>query len=211
MEIQTLPSITKAQYGVLQDLFNAFNAEFFGGELPEVCFTLDYSRAKSTAYYSARRLKYAGGDRPLDVIAFNPDLFYRTPEQIESTMLHEMCHEWESVEGKAPRTAYHSKAWADKMRSFGLSPVFMNTARTSVTHTVDEGGRFDLFVKSSPPLQVALLKGREPEKAGSKRKTLTEKSRNKVKYTCPVCSAHVWGKPNLFIKCCICGVDYEAD
>ncbi|MBL8525075.1 MAG: sprT domain-containing protein, partial [Betaproteobacteria bacterium] len=37
------------------------------------------------------------------------------------------------------------------------------------------------------------------------------KSRNKVKYSCPVCRANVWGKPDLSVRCQACDAVFIID
>jgi predicted SprT family Zn-dependent metalloprotease len=94
----------------------------------------------------------------------------RTDRQIFSTLVHEMCHLWQSAHGKDYKKGAHNKEWARKMEAIGLIPSATGepggkqTGR-NVTHYIEIGGPFDvacdellLYVhfqyESQPPICV---------------------------------------------------------
>jgi hypothetical protein len=81
-------------------------------------------------------------------IALNPETFgTRTPEQVLSTLAHELAHHYQLHTGTAPRAGYHNVSFAELMQSIGL-PVSSTGKpggkRTGyqMTHWIEQGGRF---------------------------------------------------------------------
>jgi hypothetical protein len=76
-----------------------------------------------------------------------------------------------------------------------------------MTHYVIEGGPFDLAFRTMPPaFLLPWSSGRAPDPTGK-----PKAKKDKVKYTCPVCAANVWGKPDLVIVCGECGEPFSTE
>lgn len=114
---------TMAMYTALQQAYDHFNRELFGGQLPPCMITLQRND-RTYGYFSAGRFgnrdKGAGGAHE---IAINPAYFAVTPllETLQ-TIVHEMAHLWQYEFGKPSRSGYHNSEWAKKMEDIGLMP-----------------------------------------------------------------------------------------
>jgi predicted SprT family Zn-dependent metalloprotease len=198
------PSPTSETYSTFNQAYEHFNETLFSNGLPCALITLQ-RRKSSYGYFAAQRFSHRRGTEILDEIALNPAVMQnRTDEQIASTLVHEMVHLWQEHFGKPGRGRYHNKQWAAKMDAIGLVPSHTGEpggkcTGQRVSHYVAEGGPFQREWKflaeecgftfdyhdrlSNGPQTVRKLK---------------------VRYACPVCSIHVWGKPDLRIVCQAC-------
>jgi predicted SprT family Zn-dependent metalloprotease len=200
------PSPTAGTYSTFNEAFQHFNETLFDGALPEVLITMQRTR-RSRGYFSARRFSHRRGTEILDEVALNPAAMQdRSDEEIASTLVHEMVHLWQEHFGKPGRGRYHNKQWAAKMQEIGLMPSHTGEPggkRTGqqVTHYVIDGGPFSrewkfLAEKCGFTFDYHDRLTNGPEAA----------RKAKVRYACPACSIHVWGKPDLRIICEGCGV-----
>lgn len=227
---------TRDLYSRYQFAIDELNKTFFSGfngreKLPPVCLAINKDcHACCVAYVDPVGLHDTSINRKVHYLALNPKYLNRTYSEILSTLYHELCHVYEVEYIHIPRGGYHTKAWDALMREAGLTPVYMNPSRTAVSHTVDENGLFDAFVKtfeknnenfftlqsgklpivSEPTEPTAPAEPTEPTapKADNYNKVPKKYNRNKIKYFCG-CST-VWGKAGLKIKCCECGNMFEA-
>lgn len=209
-------SVTHTQYVSISKAFDLLNQTLFEGKLPTILITLQ-RHANSRGYYSQgmftnRDANPDAQDAATDEIALNPDAFRgRTDEEIFSTLAHEMCHLWEACEGKAPKSAYHTKAWADKMESIGLMPSdtgMPGGKRTGakMTHFVVSGGAFQRAYAAIAAAGIKLQWESAPETPQAKKKTAS-----KTKFTCAACGANAWGKPTLKVACMPCDLPMLAE
>lgn len=115
-------SISVEIYDQLKTAFDFFNAELFGGGLPECILTVQ--REKQTmGYFSPFRWSNMEG-KIAHELAINPAYFAGHPLlEIFQTLVHEQCHLWQQEFGKPSRSCYHNREWADKMVSIGLIPT----------------------------------------------------------------------------------------
>jgi hypothetical protein len=183
--------------------YRFLNDRLFGGELPEVVFTL-HRCPGSRGYASMDRFADRDGSR-LHELAMNPDLFLeRTDRDTLSTLAHEMCHVWQYCYGKPGRGRYHNRQWADRMEAIGLMPS--NTGRPGgkrtgqqMTHYIVDGGLFDLAADE-------LLAAGWMVKRGSGRadKTGGGIDKSKVKFTCASCGQNAWAKASAKLVCGEC-------
>jgi len=169
-----------------------FNDRLFGGALPSCMITMQRSR-KAYGYFAGGRFGLRAGQETTDEIALNPSHFAeRTVEEILSTLVHEMAHEWQQHHGKPSRSAYHNKQWAAKMHEVGLIPSSTGKpggkeTGQSVSHYIAEGGPFaracaDLVKDDHFELLYIELWADE--------ETRKKKAASKTKYTCPQCAAN---------------------
>ncbi len=197
------------QYASFDQAYDFFNAELFGGTLPLVLITLQ-RKNKCDGYFAPQRFttRTLEGKESTDELAMNPDNFTgRTDKEILSTLAHEMTHVKQQHMGKPGRGGYHNGEWANMMLEIGLTPYSVDKPGTmtgqKVTHTIDEGGRFDRVCDQL--IETGWLlewQSYQPE-PGEKKKPVS-----KVKYTCPECEANAWAKPGSKL---ICGECHEAD
>lgn len=220
-------------YTKVQTVIDEINARFFEGKgkqtIPHVVFAIN-NRCKScvVAYVQADAPYDKSKDEKLQYMAINPDYLNRNIGEIVSTICHELCHVYEHAYIHIPRGGYHDKQWADLMRDCGLEPKYLNKSKTAVTHTINEGGEFEAFVKEftekhgegffnivsySSEIQRKTRKelGIEDDgeedgepRADNADKPVKKYNRNKIKYVCRVCGLKVWGKAGLDISCNSC-------
>lgn len=194
---------TRETYDAFYHAYEFFNDELFDGELPGALFTMQ-RRRNSRGYFSNSRFGHRRDDQIVDEVALNPTTFIgRTDREIVSTAVHEMAHQWQYHFGKPGRRGYHNKQWAAKMTEIGLIPSHTGESGGKqtgqrVSHYIEEGGPFDLTWQQ---LEGTGFKLDYEDKIVDR---LIEPRKIKVRYACPGCSIHVWGKPELRLACLEC-------
>lgn len=203
--LEPWPGPTADTYRTFNDAYAYLNESLFDNALPGVLITMQ-RKGGSRGYFAARKFAHRrDNDEIIDEVALNPKAMQgRSDEQIASTLVHEMVHVWQEHFGKPGRGTYHNKEWAAKMEAIGLMPSHTGEPggkRTGqrVTHYIMEGGAFSkqwkLFaaVGFTFDYQDRLSNGPEAVR------------KLKVRYAGPMCSIHVWGKPELRFICEDCG------
>jgi predicted SprT family Zn-dependent metalloprotease len=203
-------TITQAEYQAFQQAYDFFNAELFGGTLPNVLVTLQ-RHAKAYGYFSPERFVERTEQEAAHELALNPDHFGRTDELILSTLVHEMAHVWQKAHGTMPRRSYHDRQWAAKMKEIGLQPSDSGApggkeTGQSVSHYIIEGGPFAVAVAK---LQATGFKLRWQSLADDPERK--KKAASKTKYTCPSCGQNAWAKPAALLICGECYDDGEGE
>jgi len=200
-------SLTRTEYGALEEAYKFFNRCLFDGQLPSCLITLN-RHPNARGYFSAERFGHRQQPQHTDEIALNPDTFLdRTDLEILSTLVHEQCHLWQHHFGKTSRGGYHNRQWASKMESIGLMPSSTGAPggkRTgqSMTHYVLPGGEFE---QAALGLLATGFQLHWQSPAGL-RKNATP---SKVKYSCPVCGQNAWAKPQAHLLCGNCTLIME--
>lgn len=190
----------------MHDAFDFFNRELFAGKLPQVMIAFTKSRSALGTFQGNQWVNRDKGKTA--EILMNPQVFHSaTPEDVLSTLVHEMCHLEQHEFGKPPKSAYHNKEWAAMMRAVGLQPSTTGKPGGKPTgpkcsHYIEEGGRYASavikFFAEFPKFRLYWAKPMAPAGVGRKRS-------NWRSYKCPTCSLSVWGKENLSISCDDCG------
>ena len=112
---------TLALYGALQRVFDHFNAELFDGRLTQCLISLR-SSSRVHGYHHHRRFIAPDG-REVDELGLHPGFFTMRPvEEVLSTLVHEMVHHWQRVEGTPTDSNPHNREWAARMEELGLPP-----------------------------------------------------------------------------------------
>lgn len=143
-------SPTIETYPELQRVFSFFNEHLFEGKLSAPLFVLE-SSVRFAGYFSKNKYVSADGSRKTHQIALNPAAFHESSVKDNlSTILHEMCHQYQSEYGREPRRCYHDKQWAEYMEERGLIPSDTGLPGGKKTgqrmnHYIEEGGRFDVL------------------------------------------------------------------
>jgi predicted SprT family Zn-dependent metalloprotease len=214
MNIPTQRSPTAIQFTAYQKMFQFLNKKLFGGRLPPVI--LNFSRmSKTLGFFAPERWTAIKGKAVRHEISLNPSrLRSQGPQEVASTLAHEMAHLWQTECGTPSRRGYHNAEWAAKMEEIGLIPS--DTAQPGgarvgqkVSHYIDPAGAFAAAFKEMPRDYLLPWSCEEPE--ANKKKAKGEASKNKIKYSCPGCGSNVWGKPGLAIKCEDCEESYAPE
>ncbi len=198
-------SLTAKTYGGLDAAYQFFNNELFGGTLPEALLTLQRKRS-AYGYFSGKRFADSE-DKSVDEIALNPSHFAtRSAREVLSTLVHEQVHLWQDHFGKPPKSAYHNKEWAAKMKEVGLWP-----SSTGQEGGKETGPRVSHYILNSGPYEKAYEKfveqGGVQHLLKEQLQSSAKKTTKKTKYVCPNCEAKVWGKPDMKIICGECSDD----
>ena len=208
MENVSYETITTKQYIDLQTAYDFFNAELFGGKLPQVLITLQ-RKSHAYGYFSPNKFAGRGTKDKAHELALNPDLFVgRTDREIFSTLAHEQAHVWQETFGKTPRGGYHNKQWGTEMKRIGLYPSATGKpggkeTGQKVSHYILDGG---LYAIAYAKLESQGLK--LTWESLSKAVVRAAKKESKLKYTCTNCGQNSWAKPGAVL---ICGVCFETD
>jgi predicted SprT family Zn-dependent metalloprotease len=205
-------SPTEEAYADFYTAWDYFNGVLFENTLPDCLITMQRYR-RSKGYFASERFGHRQRDSEIvDEIALNPATFRgRTDREIISTLVHEMVHQWQQHFGKPSRRGYHNQQWAAKMNEIGLVPSHTGEpggkeTGQRVSHYIREGGLYDTKWQTLAASGFTLnYRDRRSETEG-----VGKVQNMKVRYTCPGCSIHVWGKPDLAIICEPCGRRLEA-
>jgi hypothetical protein len=198
---------TEAQYAAFVHMFSHFNENLFDGALPQPILTFS-RRPRAFGFFAPDRwAARADETRMVSEIAVNPDqLKSEPPIEIASTLVHEACHLWQHVFGKASRAGYHNMEWSKKMESVGLMPSSTGEpggkrVGQKMSDYVIAGGRFAEAFAMMPdewffPFVSQAPDGKKPSGADC----------SKSKFKCPTCGDIARGKPTLMIDCRKCRV-----
>jgi len=187
-------------YNEINETYQYFNHHLFQDVLPGCAITLTRHN-KAYGYFAPDAWQGRGGGETASEIALNPDHFIsRDPAQIYSTLVHEMCHQYQHIFGKPSRTGYHNKEFAAIMASVGLVvtdtglPGGKQTGQR-MSHYIAEGGLFETLIAKWQETHISDW--------GSIPITANERSGtpSKVKFTCPECEQNAWAKPGARLYC----------
>jgi SprT-like family len=203
-------AITPVEYSGLQDAYDHFNAELFGGSLPDVFITYQ-RKAHSHGYFAPDRFSGRVDDESgRHELALNPDSFInQTDQQVCQTLNHEMAHVWQHVEGAPSARGYHNKEWAAKMRSIGIQP-----SSTGMVGGKETGQRMSDYIIPNGPFTKAFAKlaakGWKLNLQSAHRPGQKGGVNSKTKFSCADCGQNAWGKPDLAIICEPCGIKMRS-
>lgn len=203
----------------LQEAFEFFNAEIFGGRLYPCLITLR-GKKNSPGFYARHRFKGRVQTGAFaDEIALNPVAFQNhSDEVILADLAHQMVHFYQHVYGDPHgKDGYHDREWADLMIEYGLIPVSNKGRQTGykVSHYIKEGGKFQracqklLATGFRLPWEAVEKYDPKHEKYDSKQKQ-GEQGRaapakpGRVKFTCPDCGLNTWAKDSADLLCGTC-------
>lgn len=198
-------SPTTDQFTAYQAAYDYFNSKLFDNKLKR-CF-LNFSRQANTlGFFSYKRWCRDDQQEFTHEISLNPDYLLTHPiDDVLSTLVHEMTHQWQFDFGKPSKNGYHNKEWAGMMETIGLMPS--NTGQPGgkrtgykVSDYIVKGGKFESAFQQIPTNYLIPWKGRDFKKISTQDKP----RKDKLKYSCPGCRLNVWGKSGLNLLCGNC-------
>jgi predicted SprT family Zn-dependent metalloprotease len=197
---------TTQTYTSLTTAYDFFNQELFSGELPPCLITMQRHRGALGYFCGDCFVNIADSKEVTDEIALNPLHFDdQQPDEVLSTLVHEMVHLWQHHYGKPSRNGYHNKQWAAKMHEVGLIPSAIGKPEGKetgqrVTHLIEENGRFARAVTKLLDEHPAILYSDRSDNDAARKK----KAASKTKYTCSDCGVNAWAKPKTLLICGTC-------
>lgn len=203
---------TKRAYLGLSDAYAHFNRHLFQGKLPTCLITMQRKKNMRGYFWKG---KFQNGNRFTDELALNPSEYNgRKPDEILSTLVHEMCHVWQHHLGNPPKSVWHSKEWAEKMKEIGLYPSHTGKpggkeVGQKMSHYILKNGKFaDVCAKF-----LALGTLQLYSDAFGDQKLAKKKAESKTKYTCDECGVNAWAKPDTNLICgdCDCAMISENE
>ncbi len=214
---------TNEQFEAFKKLFDHLNKNLFEGSLPIV--NLNFYRKRKVGSYEISITPHIFSLGKRAVI-----------QSMVHEMCHLWQEEYGDV-GSLKSRGYHNKQWSNKMESVGLVPSHTGEpggrkTGTKMSEYIEPGGVLDELIDKVDDsiwlpfknyqilgvdqLDEFLLKETNPEKRIQLLKQIDEyevtlaraKKKQKVKYSCPSCSAKVWGKSGLKLMCGDCNVNF---
>jgi len=197
--------------------FDYFNKELFGGSLPRPYLVLSRNNNIVGGYFSPNQWADEKGKK-VHEIAINANLMHQEDlEVLFVTLIHEMVHLAQYVEGTAGRKAYHNQDFADKCKVRGLKTININEPDKeigqSVTTELIPKGKAERAIINLPDdaifpwlaTQVIEESGDgDGNGNGGSGDGQQKKPGRRSKYTCVMCGLNAWAKPGASLKCGTC-------
>ena len=185
----------------LGKLYDYCNAKLFGGELIKPVITVQCDeRNKTNGWWSLKKVwKENDNDEGEHELNITAQQLNRPIKEIAATMIHEMCHQYASVNNLQDCSrsgTYHNKLFKKIAETHGLTVECVKTIGWSHTTLTDEtAAMIDEFVTDNPDSIIY----RAPVFKGQSVKTSSTR-----KYICPVCGQSVRATKEVRIMCVDC-------
>jgi predicted SprT family Zn-dependent metalloprotease len=184
-KLDLAPSL--AQVTRYQALFDYFNESLFiptfNERLPMPILNLSRKKG-AAAFFAPSAWKDPMTGAIQDEISLVPEWTGRDPKEVLSSLVHEMAHQYDHIQGTAAKGAYHGKSWFRIMARLGLPGRALSKSMTKVTHDIKEGGAFDLAFKEMPKELILPFIGNYGFVVAKKK---DNKMGKHFKYECPIC------------------------
>jgi predicted SprT family Zn-dependent metalloprotease len=201
---------TTELYAAFQRAYAFYNEKLFAGQLGDVVFTLARHK-KFLGYFWALRFAPYMSDKGNSIheIAINPDYRGYKPEDVLSTLVHEMVHYLHlQMYGpeEAAKNGGHPRSWKELMIARGLLPRSASKNNSSkngtgryVTHDIEPHGSFDRLTRQllESGFRIPLASHSPPSKPKA------QKVKSTI-YACHTCEQKVRGTPGQHIVCGVC-------
>ena len=191
----------------LYRIFDILNDDKFDGALPEPVITIYKTRGRTLGHFTCEKTWRDKNDVDNEETSYyeiniDPRWFCnRTPEEVVETLLHEMCHYANKIDGvKDCNGNIHNKKFKKLAERVGLIVEKGKSVGWGYTSLSDE--LMEYIKEEINPDETAF----EYFRAGAKKPDDTKKPRKKnmFAYTCPDCGQTVKGKRDITVKCGVC-------
>ena len=207
--IEITDGTTTRQFTALQNARNYFNkhlfSKVFGKSLGSVMLR-PARHGKAFGYYRPSSWK-ENEKAPVPEISLCPYGLNRSPEKVFSTLVHELCHQYQHEHGSPGRAGYHNLEFTKIMQKVGL--ICSSTGEAGgkqtgdqMTHYIDPNGlyatAFAVMPKRIYSLPFKPLFDEDYHSPGMPRRSIgiykpgTDNS--KTKFTCLGCGTAAWGE-----------------
>ena len=185
----------------LGKLYDFINEHLFGGELVKPVITVQVdSRNKAYGWWSVNKVWHENkDDEGVHELNMCAQYLNRPIEEIASTMIHEMCHQFagaHNLQDTSRSCIYHNKLFKAIAESHGLNVVKVDKIGWSMTSLTSETAELiKQFAKDNDGNVIY----RSPLSTNT-----TVKSSSTRKYVCPCCHASVRATKQLNLICADC-------
>lgn len=200
------PTLEMAQrYQQIYDHFNEhLFKKIFGQPLPRPLLNFSRSRG-AVAFFSPDAWTDPDTKLKVSEISLCPEWTGRDPRDVLSSLVHEMAHLLDHVDGTSAKNGYHSKTWFDIMEELGLPGLCIKGSKHRVHHTIEEDGAYAQAFKSLPeefvlPFITSYPAQAKPAKAANRMGV-------RARYQCAQCALTVYAKYDARIACLTCDLE----
>ena len=199
--------------GYLNKIFDLLNDEFFEGTLSRPTITIQ-STPKAYGHFSLRDDAWISKNGKTHEINIGAGTLARPIENVCATLLHEMCHYYNFVQGVkdcSRGNTYHNGRFRETAESHGL--VVTHSDRYGWSHTEPADvlldfvlfhGLTDILINRNEFSGFAI--GGTGTHNGTPVPTVTKKPSSTRKYICPCCGMSVRATRTVNIGCLDCDV-----
>jgi hypothetical protein len=184
-----VPTVENAvAYAKLFDYFNkTLFIDLLGESLPHP--VLNFSRKRgAVAFFAPKSWKDPQTGDYLDEISLVPEWTSQDPEEVCSSLVHEMAHYLDYVQGTSCKNGYHGRAWFKIMDRLGLPGKDLTGTKLKVSNDILPNGPFANAYRDMPKdifLPFHTSQGKFATDGVIKKKTMQGR---RVRYQCPVCA-----------------------
>lgn len=202
--------------GYLNKVFDLLNAEFFEGALSRPTITIQ-STPKAYGHFSLREDTWISKNGASHEINLGAGTLARPIEEVVATLLHEMVHYWNFVNGIQDCSrggTYHNKKFKESAEAHGL--LIEHSDKYGWSHTSPSESLLDFIIEND--LKDILINRNEQmgffikgtgTHSGIEIVTPTKPSSTR-KYICPCCGMSVRATRIVRIACMDCGKQMEV-
>lgn len=185
----------------LGKLYDFINKHLFGGELVKPVITVQVdSRNKAYGWWSVNKVWHENkDDEGVHELNMCAQYLNRPIEEIASTMIHEMCHQFatlHNLQDTSRSCIYHNKLFKAIAESHGLNVVKVDKIGWSQTSLTSETA--EIIRKFAAHNEENVIY-RSPLSINT-----TVKSSSTRKYVCPCCHTSVRATKQVNIMCADC-------
>lgn len=190
----------------IMKMFNEFNAQYFGGDLPKVIITFESGYKKGAYGWIWNKKTWEQSKEERYNINISSDFLDRPVYDVLGTLLHEMCHLYaleNGIKDTSRSGIYHNKKFKKIAEEHGLNVSEESHIGWGRTHITDETRAFidsNCGIKS---FEVKKLRPAEKESSGE-----DKPKQSRRKYVCPCCGIQITATKQVLV---ICGTCYSPD
>lgn len=190
------------QYEVLYKAFDLFNEHYFDNELPPCMITLQKKRPNKNADFIVEPIWFSTkSDDEFYQININPINMNREPEEILSSLLHEVIHYYCTLHKiKDCKQKVHTTAYKEVAENHGLHVEYDDDIGWSITSLNEESIELvkDLIEEYKNDFVYMYIEKKPVKK-------------NLFKYVCSSCGMKAYAKAEKSIVCGDCGCELEME
>lgn len=204
---------TKKMVHAIETAYAHFNKRLFESKLPPLFLNLSRAGRNVMGFFAPDAWEAgkdkAGNDQHVCELSLTPEGTRRSAEEVFSTLVHEMVHYLDHVEGRKPKSpGYHAKPWFEFMDKIGLPPMPDGNSRIRVSHNIAKGGPFAKAFADLPASCRLPFVSRFADTSSGKSGKKDNKQGKRARYECDECCTIMRGPSGRKLVCGDCGCAY---